>query len=41
MSNTGKFMDHTPFIRTAGVTTMTENTTSDHSLRQDVYYKVN
>jgi hypothetical protein len=40
MSNTGKFSDKTPFLNTAGVTTTTNGVTSDHSLRQDVYFKV-
>ena len=40
MSNTGKFKDQTPFLRNAGVTTATQNVTSDHSLRQDIYFKV-
>lgn len=40
MSNSGKFMDSTPFIKPAGTTTATEATSSDHSLRQDLYFKV-
>ena len=39
MSNTGKFVDNTPFLRTAGVTSMTAGVSSDHSLRQDLYFK--
>lgn len=41
MSNAGKFKDYTPFLRNAGVTTATESVRSDHSLRQDLYFKVN
>ena len=40
MSNTGKFVDSSPFIRCAGMTTASQVVTSDHSLRQDVYFKV-
>ncbi len=40
MSNTGKFRDSVPFIRSAGLTTTTGGVSSDHSLRQDVYFKV-
>ena len=40
MSNTGKFNDTTPFMKVAGVTTASQAVTSDHSLRQDVYFKV-
>ncbi len=40
MSNTGKFMDTTPFLKVAGVTTVTEPISSDHSLRQEIYFKV-
>jgi hypothetical protein len=41
MSNAGKFKDYTPFLRNAGVTTATESVRCDHSLRQDLYFKVN
>ena len=40
MSNTGKFVDQAPFIRNAGVTTATGSISTDHSLRQDIYFKV-
>jgi hypothetical protein len=40
MSNTGKFVDQAPFLRNAGVTTATEGVSTDHSLRQDIYFKV-
>jgi hypothetical protein len=40
MSNKGKFMDNTPFLKVAGVTTGIEGNNADQSLRQDVYFKV-
>lgn len=39
MSNKGKFVDFTPFIRPAGITTAIENLNADQSIRQDIYFK--
>ena len=39
MSNKGKFVDSTPFIPFAGVTTAIENLNADQSIRQDLYFK--
>lgn len=40
MSNKNRYMDHTPFLKMAGVTAALDGVTSDQSLRQDVYFKV-
>lgn len=40
MSNMGKFRDSVPFIKSAGVSSATEGISSDHSLRQDLYFQV-
>jgi hypothetical protein len=40
MSNAGKFRDSAPFINSAGISTASEAVTSDHSLRQDIYFQV-
>jgi hypothetical protein len=40
MSNIGKFHDTTAFLKVAGLTSSTEQISSDHSLRQDIYFKV-
>ena len=39
MSNKGKFVDSTPFIPFAGVTTAIENLNADQSILQDLYFK--
>ena len=39
MSNKGKFVDNTPFIPFAGITTALEGVSVDNSIRQDLYYK--
>jgi len=41
MSNTGKFIDRTPFLRVAGITSSVYGASADQSLRQDLYYQVN
>lgn len=41
MSNKGKFLDNTPFLKTAGITTAIEGDNTDQCIRQEVYYKVN
>ena len=38
MSNKGKYVDYTPFIRPAGSTTALEGVSADNSIRQDLYF---
>jgi hypothetical protein len=40
MSNSGKFMDSTPFIRSAGITTAIIGDNTDVCIRQTVHQKV-
>lgn len=39
MSNKGKFIDNTPFLRTSGLTTALEGVTADQSIRQDLHWR--
>lgn len=41
MSNSGKFIDTTPFLRHSGHTSAIEGLSADNSLRQDLYNKYN
>lgn len=40
MSNKGKFINNTPFLREAGITTAIEGNNTDQCIRQDLYFKV-